>query len=172
MTLGQAKDLAYAMGAPVNAYGAPLNVRISGGFADRFIEIDPLYNIFRVALKNIDSDAVGTYRIDVISTYMGDNKKEIELSASFLLKIKPERVIDDFIFEAPIDDSVIILENWAGTIMLLKDIAALPEEPEKAQPQPYVVSFSSTGLLKIGWSDEMKNPEDSLDSILRAQVAI
>ena len=39
-------NLGYYMGVPVNVYGAPMTVSISGGFADTFIRYDILFNTF------------------------------------------------------------------------------------------------------------------------------
>ena len=45
------------------------------------------------------------------------------------------------------------------------------ENDESDRPIPYIVDFSPTGLMNIGWSDRM-NPPKVLDDIPPALVAI
>ena len=67
--------------------------------------------------------------------------------------------------ESPEGDYIIV-EEWEGAIELSK----APEQAED-KPIPYIVNFSSTGMMEIGWSDKM-NPPQNLTQIPPALVAV
>ena len=169
------------MGDPLSETGQRMDVTLSGGFAELFVQLDKTFNIARIKQSSLYEDLVGTYKIDVVGTYQGMYATITEKSY-FLLTILPAKeepepeviIIAPVVVEQPEEKTdAIIIEEWDGQVFL--------EEPEvelnarsaknKDKPIPYIVSFEKTGLLQIGWTDEMQPPID-LAEIPPALVAV
>ena len=84
MTLG-GDDLFYFLGEPLNAYDEPMDVTISGGFADLFIYLDT-FNALVVTQDKLFPEYVGTYQVKVTASYQGP-KDIVKFTAYFLLTI-------------------------------------------------------------------------------------
>lgn len=97
-------------------------------------------------------------------------KGTVTIKKSFMLNIEPADV--DTGFSEPEEvlgvkaRDYIVLEEWEGGVKLVERA-----KPKGDEPIPYIESFSSTGMMKIGWSDKMNPPKD-LALIPPALVAI
>lgn len=92
-----------------------------------------------------------------------EGKKEV-VKTSFVLRVNPatsdseeeEEPEEELLPEREVqagESDVIFIEEWSGTVIQSQ------RKFEKHHPVPYIVSFSPTGLMHIGWSDRMKPPE-------------
>ena len=87
VTIG-GESLIYSLGDPINIYNETVKVKVNGGFADIFIQLDTYFNRFVVDQDKLHPDYAGSYKIDVIATWPGPDKIE-RLVTSFILKVKP-----------------------------------------------------------------------------------
>ena len=169
------------MGDPLSETGQRMDVTLSGGFAELFVQLDKTFNIARIKQSSLYEDLVGTYKIDVVGTYQGIYATITEKSY-FLLTILPAKkepepeviIIAPVVVEQPEEKiDAIIIEEWDGQVFLEEPKVELNARSakNKDKPIPYIVSFEKTGLLQIGWTDEMQPPLD-LAEIPPALVAV
>ena len=78
------------MGDPTSETGQRMDVTLSGGFAELFVQLDKTFNIARIKQSSLYDDLVGTYKIDVVGTYQGTYATITE-KAYFLLTILPAK---------------------------------------------------------------------------------
>ena len=53
------------------------------------------------------------------------------------------------------EEDFIYVDEWDGTIL-----TAGVSDPESDPPVPFIIDFTPTGLMHIGWSDRMKPPSE------------
>ena len=64
------------------------------------------------------------------------------------------------------EEGVIYVEDWDGIVTETKTYETYEE-----RPYPYIIDFSPTGLMQIGWSNKM-NPPSKISDIPPALFAL
>lgn len=159
------------LGDPRDHLGKKMDLKVYGETADDFTELNPLYNILLVDQNKLNLTYVGKYVIRVVAEYVDQEGLEVTLEKSFILSVKRKsevQVVPDDPGPAPsppvTPDDTPYIEDFVGTVYdEIPPINAntwdgTEYEIDRGVPIPYIVSFSATGLLKIGWTDKMVPP--------------
>ena len=110
----------------------------------------------------------GTYQVKITATYQGP-KNLVKLTAYFLLTVKASQSQNPVIIPPEVKKEVIIAEKWPG--LVYEGRFKQPALPKKDEPIPYIRDFSPTGVMLIGWTDQMK-PIIDFSKIPPALVAV
>ena len=143
------------MGTPVDVEGAEVAVKLDLGKAAQFATFDSTDNTFRVHQTLLKRRHAGIYKIGV---HPQNTVNKMYLDRTFILV-----VYENFGFEGdsedtketddtdksnfkPEDDYFYVMD-WHGPVY-----ESIKEAPyDEAAPVPYIVDFSLTGVLTIGW---------------------
>ena len=139
-----------------------------------FISYDKFFNVFYVYQSRLSQDFVGFYKIVVTGKYPDPLGRPLTIKQAFTLEVKKGKNQGSWVSpltpEQEREAGFIIVEEWQGRVEKDKNYYK-PAKPVIGEPMPYIVSMSPTGLMKIGWTDQMKTIED-LDAIPPAVVAV
>ena len=110
---------------------------------------------FKIVQSSLFPDFVGEYLVTVSASYQGEKGGLEKFKAYFIVTVLPASIIVDD--KPPIwirRSDVIYLDEWEGTVY------QAPQESKEGRPWPYIRDFSPTGLMHIGWTDQMSPPVD------------
>ena len=115
-----------------------------------FSEYNAVLNSYVVNGNKVTDQDIGMYKIIVEATYIDPKGIKQFFSNSFYLHIvgdsqkkKPDPDTDDKI-------QITSPSDFKGLVMFK------PQSQNKERPIPYIVDFSSTGVMTIGWDRPMK----------------
>lgn len=167
---GQDKDLTYAMGKPVNFYGEPMDVSVDAGDLEGILEFSSLTNTLQIITDDLMNVPLGNHLVTITGSYSEINGKITTITKSIYIFISAEPTDENSQISDEVDGSIgeyyegkiltraELEEQVENTYVVTKQDTEVPYSP--GAPIPYIVSFSRTGVLTIGWTTRMAQIEE------------
>ena len=139
----------FYLGLKVNQFKIEgINVTVTIDHASHFAFYEETKNAI-VIYKKLTAEDIGYYRVDVVSSETVYNITYTYEKSVYLRVVENEQ---DTPGQYPDEEGGASLSGYLSKYRLIR------ESKSAIKPWPHILSFDSAGKLKIGWSHEMKPP--------------
>ena len=123
------------------------------GYADRFVDYDPIFNNLIIWGDLITLDDNGSWPLTMTVEYVDTRDKSRTYSKIIQLDVQIEGTTASQKFEKYQETTYSsISEQDLDGIFVMKT----PQKEQDNRPVPYIADFTSRGVLKIAWNQQMK----------------